>query len=405
MKRHNQSSVSAVNFPKSVKKIFRRVLIIPSLPFVLLFVIIARLIRPIVIIRFRPLHSTRIGHYVGDTETYLCEKEAGLHGKNIFDIFYNVFPVCNQQIKRMWGRVLLVSSFGKVCGRLNEFIFGKEKSNEKIVWYRDIHGLLEHTKPHLYFTSKEEERGRQELAKMGIPQNASFICLFVRDQAYLDSIYPGEWDYHNYRDSNIQNCILAAEELTRRGYYVLRMGAIVREPLKRSNPMIIDYASGFRTDFLDIYLSAKCSFFISSGAGLDAVPMAFRRPIAFINFIPIGHIHSWSSYDLTIPKKLLLRSEKRLLSFRECLKSDIGLFLESRKYEDSGIDLVENTSEEIRDLVIEMDERINRTWAPELDDELLQKRFWSYMQPSFLHGEIRAKVGAKFLRQHKYLLD
>ncbi len=43
----------------------------------------------------------------------------------------------------------------------------------------------------------------------------------------------------------------------------------------------------FRTDFMDIYLSAKCKFFITSGVGLMAIPMIFRRPLLCVNYIPL----------------------------------------------------------------------------------------------------------------------
>ena len=38
--------------------------------------------------------------------------------------------------------------------------------------------------------------------------------------------------------------------------------------------------------------------------------------------------------------------------------------------------VIENTPQEIRDLVVEMAERLNGTWQSHDDDEVLQKRFW-----------------------------
>ena len=65
----------------------------------------------------------------------------------------------------------------------------------------------------------------------------------------------------------------AAEKLADCGYQLLRMGSAVGKKIDTTHPGIIDYAiSGKRTDFLDIYLSANCRFFISSGSGIDSVP-------------------------------------------------------------------------------------------------------------------------------------
>lgn len=61
------------------------------------------------------------------------------------------------------------------------------------------------------------------------------------------------------------------------------MGVIVKEALNTTNPMIIDYATKSSTDFLDIYLGAKCRFFLGSTGGINAVPRIFQRPVAYVN--------------------------------------------------------------------------------------------------------------------------
>ena len=71
---------------------------------------------------------------------------------------------------------------------------------------------------------------------------------------------------------------------------MFRMGINVLKPLKSSNPKVIDYAnSDMRNEFMDIYLSAMCNFFMSMGSGIDGVPIIFRRPIAYIGHLPFGN--------------------------------------------------------------------------------------------------------------------
>ncbi|MDP1808718.1 MAG: TIGR04372 family glycosyltransferase, partial [Actinomycetota bacterium] len=205
----------------------------------------------------------------------------------------------------------------------------------------------------------------------------------------------------------IENYIPAVAELTRRGCFAFRMGAVVNRPLEQTNPMIIDYAAnGSRTDFLDIYLAAKCRFFIGDTAGIYAVPAIFRRPIAFANFIPLEHAHTWGQNDLFIPKLLWLRGESRFLTFKEIFDNGIGRFLEADQYERMGIDSIENTPEDIAALVVEVDERLRGTWKSTPEDEELQRRFWSLFNPSELHGEkMVSRIGADFLRTYRDLLD
>ena len=71
--------------------------------------------------------------------------------------------------------------------------------------------------------------------------------------------------------------------------------------------------------------------------------------------------------------------------------------------------LEENSPEEIRDIVIEMDERLNGNWKETKEDLLLQKKFWSIFNNNIkklnlekpLHGKIKSKFGAKFLRENE----
>ena len=88
----------------------------------------------------------------------------------------------------------------------------------------------------------------------------------------------------------------------------------------------------------------------------------------------------------------------------EIINSGVGRFLYTEKYENMGIELIENTPEEILDVVDEMDQRLKGTWQMAEEDEELQMRFWSYFKSSDLHGVICSRIGAKFLRQNKELL-
>lgn len=373
---------------------------------------IVRLLRPLILVRFRIVSGKRIAHLAIDVEQHLCELEAGMQAKNTFDIFYFSLPICNYQLWRMWRKKILIlrcSRFAYQVVRVNSLFPGHEKYviPRASGSYRDIHGLYARIPAHLSFSTKEEEEGHRQIRSMGVPEGAPFICFHVRDSAYLSSVAPlYNWDYHNYRDSNIANYIPAIKELTKSGYYAFRMGAKVKDPLDTGdNHMIIDYASRHRTEFLDIYLSSKCKFFIASNSGIEEVPKIFRRPVIYINFVPLGHIHTWWPIILFIPKKLWLRKERRFLSFSEILRSEIGNFLYSYQYEKSGIDVIENTSEEIKDVVMEMDKRLAGTWRPSDEDEELQCRFWSLFKQNKLHGKITARIGSEFLRQNKELLN
>ena len=92
------------------------------------------------------------------------------------------------------------------------------------------------------------------------------------------------------------------------------------------------------------------------------------------------------------------------MKVREMLESGAGRFDSYKQYEKNGIELISNTPQEIRDVVDEMEKRLNGTWQDNEDDDELQRRFWTYFKSSDLHGVIRSRIGAKFLRENKDLL-
>ncbi len=405
-----------------IRKMKRALQILPQLPLYILavpIVMVIRLIRPWLLVRWCGLISWRIGHFVGNTELYLCERDAGINvpRQRHVDIFYMGGPICNQQLAIMWKRVLHVwpSWIVAPVSRVNRLILGgmAHEIGENTQHDRDVHNLFDRCPPHLEFTPEEEIFGDACLRTMGIPQGARFVCLMVRDSTYLAAYESVDCSYHNYRDSDIQEYVLVAEALANRGYYVIRMGAKVREAMKITHLKVIDYATnGMRSDFMDIYLGAKCEFCISTGLGLDGIPETFRRPIVYVNFVPLGYLHTSRKEFISITKKYFSKEEGRILTLREIFKRGVGFSLYASDYEFKGIKLIENTAEEIRDVVIEMAERLNGTWRSLENDEALQRSFWkifstdtvdAFQRPP-LHGEIRSRFGSAFLRNNRQWL-
>ena len=366
-----------------------------------------RLVRPLILIRIAPLRSERIGHFCAGPELYLCGRDAHPPAGRTWDLFYHQPPICNQQLKRMWDRTLPVAAFAGWVDWANHRWPGYEPHVVPIVSERDLDGLLWRTKPHLAFTAEEARAGEEGLRRMGIAAGAPFVCFTSRDSAYLSSVWPEvNWRYHEYRNSSIHAYGLAAELLANRGYYAVRMGAVVQEPLRTSHPRIIDYSTnGYRSDLLDIYLGATCRFFLAGLTGLEHVPMIFRRPRIIANFIPLAWVPAWGPQDLIIPKRLWLKAERRFLTFGEIIRSSIGGFLSTEQYERLGLEPIENTPEEIASVASEMDRRLNGTWESAPEDEELQRKFWALYEPGELNRVFLARIGADFLRAHHALLE
>ena len=159
---------------------------------------------------------------------------------------------------------------------------------------------------------------------------------------------------------------------------------------------------------MDIYLGAKCSFCLSTDTGIDQIPRIFLKPIAYV-FVPLGYPYVSNKNDLLIAKHHRCKKKNKKLSLSEIFSLNFALSFNSEDFELGNIELEENSPKEIRDLAIEMDERLNDNWNETKEDKLLQKKFWSLFNENMkklnlkkpIHGEIKARFGAKYLRENQ----
>ena len=125
------------------------------------------------------------------------------------------------------------------------------------------------------------------------------------------------------------------------------MGKNVSEKFKTNNKMIIDYANhAERSDFMDIYISAKCYFWITVGSGIDASSYIFQKPVLHTNRSPVSFLMA-NQYSLSIIKHYFDIKNNKRLSLNEIYKRSLNLNLTSNILKTNGIELIENTSEEI----------------------------------------------------------
>jgi len=96
--------------------------------------------------------------------------------------------------------------------------------------------------------------------------------------------------------------------------------------------------------------------------------------------------------------------DKRFLTFREMFAEGIDQWHTTAEYERAGIEVIENSSEEILALTQEMNARIDQTWVPHSEDEELQKRYKSFYPPEHYSYGFPSRIGAEFLRQNQELL-
>lgn len=391
--------MSLVSFVKSSSRFLARVIFVfPILPFLYLF-------EPFRKIRLGLMYTQRIGHLAGNSELILRRWQLDGHDPKQILILVGIDPA-NRQLFEMQKRILPIceSQFmtwlffaWRPLMRRTRFFF-------PLNWTDRDYRELNLASPGLSFTAEEQAKGQSFLLEMGLPHDAWFVCMHARDPAYLDAHRPQYkhlWRSRDFRNCSIENFMLAAEYITRQGGYVLRMGATVDRPLPdNNNPMIIDYATHHRSDFMDIFLPANCRFFLGNSSGLFVVSTIFARPIALANNFAVASI-PFRKEDIFITKFLRETASGRILSFSEGLEK--GFYSLDTPNIKEGYELVENTPEEILALSQEI---IDRLAGKPIDDEAatLQKLYKERFMSQYTSYELAGEISGSFIKSFPFLI-
>ena len=400
-----------------IKKILNTFLILIALP-TLFFLI---LIKPFINIRFGIIRSSRVGHFLANTTLYLCEKKIeNSKIKNIDFVSFDGSKIINTFLKKKFLEKIKIYPYTLInpfCDVINFFEkknlnFFKNNKISRLYAHgdRDIDGILYQSDNLIKFNQNECQILDKEIQKFGINNKSKFICLDVRDSAYLKETFPkGDWSYHNYRDWDIENFYLACENLTQRGYYIFRMGKLVKNKLPTKNPMIIDYAnSEIKSDILDVYLHSKCSFCITTGTGIDLASYIFKRPIIMMTASPMS-LYTFNNFYHVIKNFHDKDMNKISLSeiFDKCFQSKPEIFNPvSKNFKLSDLDKFE-----INEILLEYANIIEGKFEWTDEDKVLQERFWQNYKRlvekhnvEYLHKNYQAKISPTFLKKNLELL-
>jgi putative glycosyltransferase (TIGR04372 family) len=380
-------------------------------------VVLVRILRPLRIIRFGSISSSRIGSFVNEAGYKWAMSTR--QSKKYLDFYWLNPPICNLFWARMVKRNFHVHYVIRFLDRWNQILPGGTlhyiPTNATKSTPCDVDGWLEQTPEKMPFLPEEDAKAKAWLKNLGWQEGERFVCLLVRDSSYLDKTCPNTtplfedtmhydpktgygWNHLDYRDSDIATYVPAAEWLAEQGVWVIRMGKIMAKPIPSRHHRIIDYA--FRedkSDFLDIWLFAHCDLCISTGTGPDEVSDIYRRPILFVNFLPLHRLTSWSGV-MHVPKNLIWQETAIPLNCQEYLRCNFYY------YNRLGIRILDLTAKEILESVQEQWQRLNGTWVDTEDDIRRQRRFWELLKmlPDYhkRHGWIHpeARIGTTWLR-------
>ena len=257
--------------------------------------------------------------------------------------------------------------------------------------------------PLLTLRPDHEEHGWKMLETLGAPRGSWFVSMHVRSMGFYEH---GSFGSHNEaRNASIENYFEAIKAITDRGGWVIRMGD-PSMPKLPPMPNVIDYAhSSGKSDWMDVFLWAKCKFFVGTQSGPQNIPPMFGVPVVMVNMISIrGLAQFLLRRDVAIPKLYWSLTEKRLLTFPESLSEPYSsIFSNAATLKHYNVELLENTSDEIRSAVEEMIEKQSGAFKLS-SDELNDHDKLLTLLPEFKRLGFSQLIGNSFLRKHRALL-
>lgn len=357
-------------------------------------------------IRFLPVKIERIGHLCIEPDCFIKEGILKLRPRYRAIILAATTRAANNDLVQYWKQYFKIIQSPLLCALLWPI------ASQRLIQYSvaqyctainstatcfSIQHLYASRPTLLKLNKNDTERGWQWLEQYGISRGDWYVCLHVREEGYA----PNEGQ--TYRNANIASYVLAIRTIVARGGWVIRMGDSSMQKLPEIKH-VIDYASNNTVhDWRDVFLTASCKFFIGSASGLCCIPQIFGVPVVSINNAPMSVVYSYGLGDLAIPKLMWEKQYSRLLTFSEVLDSKIGDYRFDHLFEMMNVKVIDNTEEEICDVIIEMIEKLESTVLYTVDDERLQLRFRSYFkQGHYSYGAI-SRIGRDFLRKYQAL--
>jgi len=375
------------------------------------FYLLVKLMEPFLLLRICLVDPSRIGLML-NVDFCLKEKLLRKNKKNIGVFIFNECSTkySNKQWIKMWTSAVSFTRFPKFWIRIVAILRYYPFSKKNLVEYPSKIDDLPETsilnKVNLKFTDEEENLGVSNLKKIGLASKDKFVCFHSRDEAFLKHFSPNRnWDYHSFRNSDIQNYLEAINFLTKNNLFAFRMGVKVEKELKTDNPKIIDFhKSKIKSDFMDIYLGSRCFFYISSESGISTIPEVFQKPIVYANIPSLTAMQLFANNSLIIFKKLYDCRKRKLVPFKEQMDIISGNYNHSSDYyKKKNIKILDNTSEEISEVTEEMYKRLIGTWETNKEDLELQDAFWKIINPKVKSETFY--IGANYLRKYKDLLN
>ncbi|MCR9073715.1 MAG: TIGR04372 family glycosyltransferase [Alphaproteobacteria bacterium] len=191
---------------------------------------------------------------------------------------------------------------------------------------------------------QDRERGHRHLRSIGIDPDAPFAFFHMRTMKYRE-----EQEHHGHRTASIERYALSVRRILEAGYQVVRIGERGLEPegwMADGYVSLPDALPDLTPEerAVDLAVLADAAFGTAQNSGPIWVAAAFGTPTLRTN-TPFEHLNLPYNRDLSLFKHYSDRG--RRLGYAEILDRQLPAVFRDTEFDAMGIDLEENSAEEI----------------------------------------------------------
>ncbi len=369
--------------------------------FVYFFIFI---IKKIILIRFGLLETNAIGHYSCSTEIFLAERkitDQNFQKLKVLDIWHTEDTICNYFLHSIRKRQFIIfprfiisplyfflSRFEKLEPHLipirnNEIYRIRNKLPNQFVDYKNT---LNNYVTEITFNQNDYENCKKILKANGIKKFDKIITIHNRD-----SLYNNE-NFESDRNCKIEDFYSTISYLRDIGFEVIRIGKNSNQSIKQVG--VFDYAnSKVRSDILDFYLCSITKLHIGCSSGMSAVPKIFKKNIVWTNVTFNEGPDNFDENFVYIPKIVLDKSSGKDILYKT--NNELSFFLNNT----TNFDYINNSEDEILELVKEKLHMISGTWQKPEDYDYLQEKY-KKLYPLNISEYTKGKVSYYYLKKH-----
>ncbi len=192
------------------------------------------------------------------------------------------------------------------------------------------------------------DQGREQLRGIGIDLDSPFAFFHMRTLKYRE-----DSTHHGHRTASIERYAPSIRRILDAGYQVIRIGEPGLEPgdwFSDGYASLPDALPGLAPQdrAADLVVLADAAFGTAQNSGPIWVAAAFGTPVLRTN-TPIEHLNLPYNRDLSLFKRYRLAGTEAPLTYREILDRRLPAVFRDADFAERGVELVENTAEEIDD--------------------------------------------------------